>query len=231
MTECSVSIPNAGTIGDVRNLSLLVASLLLGCSDDAPAPAPADSGAVVDSVVADVAPSCVPESFHPPHAREAKCSTMELGQMYDTCLGPSATTATCNTFRTAHLGCYSCFLTDANAADQGALTQWEQTAVRLIDVNTGGCLSLLAGDSSATSCGAKWDAWNRCAIAQCCTTTPFATFQSCVAAARTGACKDLKTTYDACLPGVVDGKKCTPAGQSSALDLYLYLGKLFCTTT
>jgi hypothetical protein len=230
----------------VKVRSLVVALVMVGCSEDDPAsPVVVDTGTVESAVpdttppidsntpdaMGDAPPTCVPDSFHPPHAREAKCTTTELGELHDACLGSTASTAACNAFRAAHLACYSCFLTDANAAAQGALSQWEQTSVRYIDVNVGGCLSLLANDSSATSCGAKWDAFNRCAIAQCCTATPFATFQSCVAAARTGTCKDLKTAYDACLPGVTNGKMCTPAGHSSPRDLYLYVGQLFCTTT
>jgi len=232
----------------VKARVLIVAALLLGCSDDA-SPGPATTNdAAVDTFVAETAPpadgdtadvasdsdatmSCVPDSYHPPHPREAKCTTTELSDLYDACLGSTASTAACNAFRAAHYNCYSCFLTDANAAAQGAMTQWDQTAVRYIDVNVGGCLSLLESDSSATSCGAKWDAWTRCAIAQCCTTTPFAAFQSCVTAARTSAaCKDSKAAYDACLPTVTNGKNCTPAPYSSPRDLYLYVGQLFCTT-
>jgi len=231
----------------VKPHSLLLVVLFLGCSDDPAQPAAAtdaaldttpsvDSGEPADTFVADadadaMTTTCVPDSFHPPHPREAKCTDLELSELHDACLGSTASTAACNAFRAAHLACFSCFLTTSSASAQGALTQWDQTAVRYIDVNVGGCLSLLAGDSSATSCGAKWDAWNRCAIGACCASTPFASFQSCVAAARTGGCKDLKAAYDACLPSVTNGKMCTPAGHSTPRDLYLYAGKLFCQTT
>lgn len=233
----------------MKPLAIFAAALLVGCSEDSESPIAANDAAadtlatettspidadmpeVASDSGLDAAKSCVPESFHPPHPREAKCTTTELGELHDACLGATASTAACNAFRAAHFNCYSCFLTDANAAAQGALTQWEQTSVRYIDVNVGGCLSLLANDTSATSCGAKWDAWNRCAIAQCCTTTPFASFQTCLAAARTSpACKDSKTAYDACLPAVTNGRNCTPAAHSSPRDLYLYVGQLFCTT-
>jgi hypothetical protein len=219
----------------------IVVCLALACSNNTEAAPVADSAIdseVVDSIVsdslvvdvpdADAAKTCVPDEFHPPHARDNKCTAADLGELFDACLGSTGSTAACNAFRTAKLACYSCFLTDAYAKEQGAVTQWADTAVRFIDLNIGSCLSALANDRTATSCGAKWDAWTRCAIGRCCAITPFAAFQSCVAAARTNECKDLKTAYDACLPSVANGKMCTPAGHSTPRELFTWAGTQLC---
>ncbi len=215
--------------------------LTIGCSSSEEPVAPVDSAvdtastdtgvAPVDSAPsgdADAGKTCVPDAFHPAHAREGKCTAAELGELYDACLGASASTATCNAFRATKLTCYSCFLTDAYAPAQGAATMWSDTAVRFIDLNVGSCLSALANDRTASSCGARWDAWTRCAIARCCAVTPFAAFQTCLGAARTNDCKDSKAAYDACLPTVPNGKMCTPAGHSSARELFLWAGQQLC---
>ena len=139
------------------------------CGDDSStvdASLVADLSVVPDLTVTGCAPRSVPgfaPTFRPPTgAHQSKCTGSQVSSGVAAVLGGGATYAT---WASANAGCAACIITDSNAAMLGPLVFI--STLGITDGNRDGCVALLTGDSSATSCGAKVQAQFDCSIASC----------------------------------------------------------------
>lgn len=128
------------------------------------------------------------------------CTTAQVNNVIDCAFdATAAASAACKAF-TADMSndaCTQCVISSSSAATTGALIQSTGGTVSL---NIAGCLAAAAGDVTATSCGAKYQALSQCQDAACIDNCPvdqnddgtqLKALNDCETAAQSGVC----TTY------------------------------------
>ena len=131
----------------------------------------------------------VPEPVPPTGAAQGLCSPSQLQSLFNGCLGPSATDATCTTAANAAMACYNCAFTDQGAAEWGPLVM---SLDGIATVNTGGCLELLEPCNSA--CAATFEEDLECEQAACASNCPVSDSASLM------AYSNCANTIDDCAP-------------------------------
>ena len=123
------------------------------------------------------------------------CSATQVQQLYDGCLGSSASSTACNAFlnNAANATCSKCMISKYGTdTSYGALIQ-----IGGVDyANVSGCIAIVTGDNSSTGCGAKAEAVIECENAACTNACPAVTDQAtftewtnCTTAADNAVCK------------------------------------------
>lgn len=154
----------------------------------APLPPP-DAG--VACAPADVS-GFVPSPVHPYFDHAGVCSSQQLSDYYAACFSSSANAQQCNAFTTQNQACVSCMMTSRTSATWGTLLADPSSPI--VDLDIAGCVAIVSGDSSSTSCAQKLDDVAQCESAACaanCPVTDGASFQAytqCVQAADAGGC-------------------------------------------
>jgi hypothetical protein len=116
-----------------------------------------------------------------------------IAGFFDACLGPSATTDKCNTFRSANSTCVSCILTPESAPKYGPLIEHGG----FVTVNVAGCIEL--ADPGALACAKAVQALAGCELAACEANCPvhdsdsLTAYEACATNAETGGCDTYAT--------------------------------------
>lgn len=122
----------------------------------------------------------------PTPAHQKKCSQQQA-QMVASCLMTTVgATPSCDSFMTAYANgpCIQCALSSAAADRHGPIIDDGMGYY----TNPAGCVATLDGDTSATGCGAKYEALLECEIAACNACKTDQDFGACAAAADEGVC-------------------------------------------
>jgi hypothetical protein len=150
-----------------------------------------------DSSAAVCAPALDPDyapTYAPPLTTNTACTSAQVQGFYDACFATTATSSGCSTFyaATENKNCVACLYTPQGSASYGAIIALDNGTA---EANIGGCLSLVDGDNSATSCGAKYQDGQFCQIDACsgCVidqgdTTSFTAFTKCETNASSTIC-------------------------------------------
>jgi hypothetical protein len=135
---------------------------------------------------ADVSTFTAP-AFTPPAVKKGACTDQQIQDLYAACFASNATA--CNSFEQNNAACAACVMTTPNAP--GPLVQQSNGIVAL---NVAGCVAIVTGDSSSTSCAAGVQANFDCEGAACDAQCPvvdqpsFQLYQQCTQAAEAGGC-------------------------------------------
>lgn len=179
-----------------------------------------NDGAVVSSCyAADFDAATI--AWKPPSAPTLSCTSTQLDEYANACFGSSTTQPVCDAWIAANGTCYACMVTDINAATSGPFV----TVAGWLQANIGGCIALVSGDSSATSCGAKQQIADDCNLVAC-AACDINTFGDCSSVAATSVCSpyagalcktpDAGAVYDACL------------SETTITEYVATMGALFC---
>jgi hypothetical protein len=158
-------------------------------------------------------------TWAPPAAPTSVCTQVQLQSLYAAC--EQGTVQTCRSFETdpANAACAQCVYTvegDARFGPVVTLSSGERWA------NVGGCIALTDGDDSATGCGAKYFASEKCADVAC---------NGCVGQDRTDCTSAAQhTVCSAYVEAAVCALRPASAGciASSFEEAFLALGTIFC---
>lgn len=96
--------------------------------------------------------------WKPPAPRQNACSDASINRFLNGCYGASATQAACEAAFQADMTCARCMYTKATAPSRGPFVYSEKIEVS----NDGGCIALIEANASASGCGAKLWARDRC---------------------------------------------------------------------
>ncbi len=139
------------------------------------------------------------------------CSDVQAKTYFDSCFGTNGSATACNAFTTnaANATCYTCLASEAGGPETsyGVLVAYGN----IYYPNTAGCIALVTGDSSSSSCGAKLQATIDCDNLACAPNCPAVTsatineYNACTQAAESGACKTLAEADCNLADGGVDG--------------------------
>jgi hypothetical protein len=91
------------------------------------------------------------------------CTSQQIGSLYQSCIGSSATTSACNSFVASNGACSNCVLTAATASKWGPLVLVNDSFL----INIGECIALVEPCNAA--CAAAYVDLNECQIAACTT--------------------------------------------------------------
>src|SRR6185369_4100533 len=100
-----------------------------------------------------------PTPFH-----QGKCTPSQIDSLIDDCFGDAADEASCDAAVKAAPDCNNCMDTSEGDKAWGPLVADSAGNYR---VNIGGCIGNATGDTSATSCAAKYGAASQCGGAAC----------------------------------------------------------------
>jgi hypothetical protein len=196
-----------------------------------------DAGSVVDddaggSICAPFLPADYSSTYVPPVTTNTACTSAQVQAFYDNCFATTSTSAGCQTFYNAaeNKDCVTCMYTPQGSAAYGpviALTNGTGEA------NIGGCVALVDGDNSPTSCAAKYQAGQFCEIDACsgCTivqsdNTTFTAFTKCESAAGTSLCAG-----DEDAGGCEKAAKYAACNTETTFEQYMItLGNLMCAS-
>ena len=129
-------------------------------------------GGKTDAVSAGDAGGCdpmtpfTPVTWAPPTPFASACTAAQLAAC-DNCV---TVTGDCSAFRASasNAGCLACLETDVGAAAHGPLvTEGQGANLAPIQANFGGCIATIDGDTSATSCGARFNDFVDCSANDC----------------------------------------------------------------
>lgn len=211
----------------------------VGCGDDTTAMSSSDlSSTPADLAVAGCAPrpigSFQPMFVPPTAAHQNRCTSTQIGD------GVAAlANGTFSTFASQNADCAACLVTPSTAAS--ALGPLENiAALHIIDGNRDGCVALLTGDASASSCAAKVQATGGCIgrvvrgrLPDRVERGPPAYNDCGTAATQAGApCGTYAAASSACIgSATVDGGGSISGcflGSQGVVAWFTYLGTLFC---
>jgi hypothetical protein len=204
--------------------------------DDASTVVHHDAGGPVDDDATTAA--CTPElpagytsTWSPPLSTDTACTTDQVQAFYTQCFDPAATSTGCQTFANdnANKACVGCMYTTQGSSSYGAIISLSNGTA---EANIGGCLALVDGDMSATSCGAKYQAGQFCEIDACdCTidnTDPktFTAFTTCESNAGKTVCAGYES--DA---GCEKDAKYAVCNKATTFEQYMIaIGDLICAS-
>jgi hypothetical protein len=137
----------------------------------------------------------LPTNFAPvwkPPAKATACSTKELGDYYDACLGNVGTAdagSICTAWKEANKACGDCI----EPADNSGPIQWHRDRT-YYTLNLAGCLSLERNEPEEGKCPATYNASIQCQRDSCSgcllqSNAQFKDFQNCQANAKATGCK------------------------------------------
>ncbi len=161
--------------------------------------------------------------FIPPVVQKGSCTSQQIQDLFNACFSPTNNQTQCNSFQQANAACVSCALTKPQAP--GPLV--EGTA--LVTLNIPGCIAIVTGDASPSSCAARLQTVDACEEAACaaqCPVTDAQSFQQYVQCTQTAASGGCKTYVGA--ECAIDGGA---AGQCLVSDFqtgFMTLVPLFC---
>jgi hypothetical protein len=133
----------------------------------------------------------------PPLPRSSRCTTEQIGDFYDACLGPAAADTACGgwTGNSANASCLGCLKTPSTASAYGVFIQFVGTALEL---NEAGCVAL--AEPCNLECAKTWLASIECREAACTST-------NCPAQTEQIACATSAAGCSAC-EGYADAASC-----------------------
>jgi hypothetical protein len=148
---------------------------------------------------------------------QAACTQAQLDS-YGACVdandpSSSACAAWLGSSASANAGCYAC-VKDSMYGDSswGPLVDLPNNAGR--QLNSGGCLALLSGETSSTSCGASFELLAECGGLACtgpCAGATSTALANCVTAADTSICSEYAGAA-VCVNDAGAGAACFPQG-------------------
>jgi hypothetical protein len=154
------------------------------------------------------------------------CTPTQLQDLYAKCDldSPAYNQATCHAYEVdpANTTCIGCMFSVEGDPAYGPIVTLKD---RSRFANLGGCISLVDGDTSASSCGARYWARVECDEAVC-RSCPNGTFNACTGAAQKSVCS---TYYEA----TVCAEKPLYArciGLGPYKEYFLQYGAIFCST-
>ncbi len=189
----------------------------------------ADKKILPDVAQPDVGPGCVPATtidttqvtWVPPITPNPNaCSDAQVQGYYNACFSSTSSSTTCNAFQSnaANATCLGCLVSTAGSSTSyGGLILYG----KVYWANQGGCISILTGDTSATSCGAKQEAVLVCDELACSNNCPVTdstslqAYQACTGTANSGVCKPY---VDAVCDLADSGADGAAAAQTDCLD-------------
>lgn len=139
--------------------------------------------------------------WHPSSGlHQNQCDATQINDFFDVCV--ATTGAPCDVFveNPDNALCVACLVTgDAGAPEYGPFTAY--LTPNVLYENPGQCLSVLEGNETETSCGAKVASAVQCTLEACalCVNVSFDTLVTCLNAAEAGDCKPLFAAKDACI--------------------------------
>jgi hypothetical protein len=165
------------------------------------------------------------------------CSSVQVSDYYNDCLGTSATSTTCQGFtnNAANATCNTCLISTYDKDTKyGALIQ-----IGGVDyANIAGCIAILTGDVSSTGCGAKNQAVTDCETLACSSSCPavtdqtsFTEYTDCTTAADSAVCASYVTAECDLQDAGTDGSAAAYAtceNQASFEDYYNTMAVVFC---
>ncbi len=165
-----------------------------------------------------------------PSLVENVCSSQQISDYYASCLDSGTSSSTkCQSFTTANASCVACLVTPESAPSWGALIAVENGAI--LDINEAGCIAIVTGDSSSTSCAQKLASAIECdgaaCVAQCPITdgSSFALFEQCLQSANAGGCS--KFLAAECDADAGNFSQCIVTGSFQAA--FLSIAPMFCS--
>jgi hypothetical protein len=236
--------------------SLVSAALVYGCSSSSGAggrdggsdgstldvraeahPPPADdfdSGDASTSTCptpADIA-SWTPPALVPPKTSPGACSASEFAGYDAACLNAiSASTGACDAFQLSNVACVDCINSSSTDAAWGPLVSWAGVS----EINTGGCLQLMApSDSACAFAEQNAQACRHIACDAVCPVTQsntgsFTLWEECATAADADACASF-VARSMCLAtdDAAAGTICDANSSATFEGLFLQIAPLFC---
>jgi hypothetical protein len=188
----------------------------------------AEAGATADACVAPTVEGYEPK-WMPPKAIPGACTAEQVARQYDVCSNDSGKfdQKACRAFNvdSANSACLGCLF--------GALGDEQSAAIVVLPqaywiANVGGCESLLDGDSSETSCGARTQAAGVCQFLACANACTFPVsnteWKQCLDAARVACSQYGNAASCTSLPRYA---RCQNA---TFQDFFLTMGDLFCVS-
>jgi hypothetical protein len=178
-----------------------------------------------------------PDAYHPASGSgQGACTDVAAAGFYDGCLGPNATSATCDAFRRDHAACVSCLLTPESAARYGALVDHGT----FVTANVAGCVEL--EDPAALSCAKSVQALDGCELASCkanCAVHDAASlndFEACTDQADQGGCQAYVAATNTCVQSEEEAgstasqgaTECVTRAQKDFKSFYDLAAMLFC---
>ncbi len=165
------------------------------------------------------------------------CSSQQVSDYYNDCLGANATSTLCQGFTSnaANTTCNTCLISTYNKdTTYGALIQ-----IGGVDyANIAGCIAIVTGDTSSTGCGAKDQAVTDCETLACqancpaVTDTPsFTEYTNCTTAADSAVCASYVSGECNLQDAGADGSAAAYAtceNHSSFEDYYNAMAVVFC---
>ena len=129
-----------------------------GCERWSVPPGPFACGAPPVTPI-EAAPPCAPVSvagyqptaLTPPHAPANACTSSELAGFYDACVAQDTTSAACAAFQSSDAACSQCLLSQQTDATWGPVV----AGLGKTKIDVPGCIALVQGDASATSCAQR----------------------------------------------------------------------------
>lgn len=185
----------------------------------------------------DAAGICAPDlpagyssTYSPPLTTNTACTSDQVQQFYTQCFDPAATSTACNAFVNANKSCVNCMYTAQGSSAYGAVISLDNGTA---EANISGCLALVDGDNSATSCAAKYQAGQFCEIDACngCTidstdNTTFTAFTKCETNAGTSVCAGYESDG-----GCEKDPKYAACNKPTTFEQYMItLGNLICAS-
>ncbi len=229
--ECAVSCALVGTCAGVSTpkfdpgdgsipFDSGLANLKDSAATDKDATAIADSS--VDSPVvdgnhpSDSSQTCAPGSiagfapaWHPPRPKQSVCSNTQISDFYSNCMGPTATTTTCQQFmqNTANASCSQCLtFSSPTDATYGPVI----TSAGIDHLNVPGCAFIAKSEPNASGCGGALQATSQCEDRACASNCPvtdevsFSSYVACEDQAANGVCTSYATSADAACAGLTE---------------------------
>jgi hypothetical protein len=99
------------------------------------------------------------------------CTQAQAQGLYDSCFSGSASLPACTNYQNdpMNVNCLNCAYTDVSQSTHGPFVEMAGPGggSYTIETNVGGCIALIDGDTSPTSCGAKIDAQQDCLDNDC----------------------------------------------------------------
>ena len=163
-----------------------------GCAVWIPPPNPTSVCGQVNVCSPDLDAGFTPAPMHPPRVIKGACTAQQVDDYFKSCLTPSGN---CATFTNANATCVSCLTSkDSDPTWGPAVTQ---TGNGGLFFNAAGCIAVLTGDSSPSSCAQGMQEGSECAQASCeqCATGAVA-LQQCVDEATSTVCASWSTPCD-----------------------------------
>jgi hypothetical protein len=214
---------DAGASGSPFDGSLLLATDT--------APPVVDAGPCPPAPVTSFKPAWKP----PIASKSGACSSAQISDFYDACLGASSVAAGCTAYVQSNATCAACLQSDEGDPEYGPVV-WHANRT-YYTTNIAGCIADEQSDGGTSGCGAAYQAVVQCKETACtaclsASNPDFARYSACEEDA-IGECSAFTTTLTSeCGTALKDPTNvvaaCIPPATDSAEDAYLRLAPIFC---